>query len=611
RLAEHSVARGGAPGSLRVAINATDVWTMGRARAASRDLGGAAILNVYGVTEATIDSSWFDVRRSELADEVRVPIGRPAPGVTLHVLDRWLEPQPPGVAGELHIGGAGVARGYLGRPGLTAERFVPDPLGGTPGGRLYRSGDVARLLPTGDIEFLGRIDDQLSVNGLRVEPGEVEAVLREHPEVLAAAVGPETAPGGDSRLVAHAVLAGGASAGEADLLAFLRARLPAGMVPSSLALVDALPLLPSGKVDRGALAGTTPRRVTRAAAPADLLELRLLDTWQRVLGKAEIGVRDSFFDVGGHSILALRLLSEVERDTGVAVPLAHLFEAGTVEAMAAALRGRAPLAGGHLVALQRDGRRPPLYCVHPSGAGVIAYYGFARAMGAERAVYGLQGLGLGPAERADDRVEAMAERYLSAVRAHQASGPYLLAGWSLGGLVAYEMAQRLVAAGDDVSLLAMLEAEADVEPVSEVEDDAEALAVLIRLNAGVGLEAELDGATGDARFERALAVGRREGVLPADMPADQVRRLLDVFRSHDRAALAYRPRPYPGRVHVFRATGRRGGAPDLGWGALARSGVEVVAVPGDHHRLFRDHAAELAGAVIGVLARVLGQASLP
>lgn len=601
RLAERSAARGGAPGSLRIAINATDVWTMGRARAASRDLGGAAVLNVYGVTEATIDSSWFDVSRSGLADEVRVPIGRPAPGVSLYVLDRWLEPQPPGVAGELHIGGAGVGRGYLGRPGLTAERFVPDPFGGAPGGRLYRSGDLARLLPTGDVEFLGRVDDQLSVNGLRVEPGEVEAVLREHPEVLAAAVGPETAPGGDTRLIAHAVLAGGASAGEAELLAFLRGRLPAAMVPSSLAVVSSLPLLPTGKVDRGALARAAPRRATPAASPADLLELRLLDAWQRVLGKREFGVRDRFFDVGGHSILALRLLNEVERDTGVALPLAHLFEAGTVEAMAAALRGRAPVAGGHLVALQRDGCQPPLYCVHPSGASVLAYYGFARAMAGGRAVYGLQGLGLGPGERADDRVEAMAERYVAAVRAHQANGPYLLAGWSLGGLVAYEMAQRLLVAGDDVRVLAMLDAEADVEPGAEVADDAEALAVLIRLNAGPGLEAELDEAIGDERFARALAIAHREGLIPAGMPAEQVRRLLDVFRSHERAALAYRPRPYPGRVHVFRAAGRRGGAADLGWGSLAGAGVKVIAVPGDHHRLFREHPAELAAAVLDVL----------
>ncbi|HEX2252403.1 MAG TPA: AMP-binding protein, partial [Thermoanaerobaculia bacterium] len=305
----------------------------------------AGLHNLYGPTEAAVDVSWHPC----VPGEERVPIGRPIANLRLHVVDRHLEPQPVGVPGELLLGGVGLARGYLARPGLTAERFVPDPFAaelgsGEPaagaGGRLYRTGDLARWLPGGEVEFLGRLDHQVKVRGHRIELGEIEAALAARGDLAAAVVLPTAGPAGDTRLTAYVVPAPGAEASVEAIHRDLSRRLPEAMIPGAFAVLDALPLTPNGKVDRRALAAVATRRLGRATpyvAPRNDTEERLAALWCDLLEVERVGVNDSFFHLGGHSLLATRLLGRVRDAFGVDLPLAAFFEAPTVADLAESL----------------------------------------------------------------------------------------------------------------------------------------------------------------------------------------------------------------------------------------------------------------------------------
>ncbi|HVR98784.1 MAG TPA: amino acid adenylation domain-containing protein, partial [Thermoanaerobaculia bacterium] len=339
------------------------------AELAARWARGRRVLNVYGPTEATIFASYQRAR----PDESEAPsIGRPAANTRVHLLDRALRPVPLGVAGEIAIGGVGIARGYLGRPDRTAERFIPDPWSGTPGARLYRSGDLARLLPDGRIEFLGRIDQQVKMRGYRIEPGEIEAALRLHPSVRDAAVLVREGRTGDPGLVSYVVLAEGTDA--AVLRPFLEERLPVYMVPSAFVTLDALPVTPNGKVDRAALPALSPEGAMRAGgeyrAPRDPVEAELAKVWAELLGAERVGILDNFFDLGGHSLLATQVVSRVRDRFGAELLVSVLFEEPTLAGFANRVRRAAerPLSPATdagtptppLVPVPRDGSPLPL-----------------------------------------------------------------------------------------------------------------------------------------------------------------------------------------------------------------------------------------------------------
>jgi natural product biosynthesis luciferase-like monooxygenase protein/amino acid adenylation domain-containing protein/FkbM family methyltransferase len=300
---------------------------------------GLAIVNGYGPTETTVCATLHTVGESP-AREGRTPIGRPVRGSRVYLLDRAGEPVPPGVPGELHAAGAGLALGYWGRPDLTAERFLPDPFGGL-GERMYRTGDLARLLASGELEFLGRVDRQLKIRGFRVEPDEVETALREHPDVRDAAVGVRPGPDGELRLVAW--VAGGVGDGDGDLKAFLRGRLPEFMIPAAVVPLDALPVTANGKLDRAALPDPDWRRPDLAegyAAPRTATEAALAEIWAGVLGVEHVGVHDDFFALGGHSLAAGRLAARVRADLDADLPVRAVFEAPTVAELAALVDAR-------------------------------------------------------------------------------------------------------------------------------------------------------------------------------------------------------------------------------------------------------------------------------
>ncbi|MBV8857114.1 MAG: amino acid adenylation domain-containing protein, partial [Acidobacteria bacterium] len=589
---------------------------------------GAELWNMYGPTETTI---WSAVEPMKSGD--RVTIGRPIANTQLYVVDESLSPAPVGVSGELLIGGDGLARGYLNRPGLTAERFIPDPFSGEAGSRLYRTGDVARWLADGRVECLGRNDQQVKVRGHRIELGEVEAALERHAGVGRAVACVRDAPGGERRLAAYVVAAAGwgEAPGAAELRAHLRGLLPEYMVPSAFVTLDALPLTPNGKVDRKALPEVGAERGAAQQdfiAPRNSVEERLALTWEEVLNVRPVGVRDNFFDLGGHSLMALRVVARIHGEFGQELPLGALFEEPTVERMARLLIRRVGYrALSPLVKLQPEGSRTPLFCVHPVGGTAFCYMDLARHLGDEQPLYGLQAV---EEPGAEPSIEETARLYLAAVREVQAEGPYLLAGWSFGGLVAFEMAQQLRRRGEEVALLAVIDANAPVEKdkraallaavaadggaltPGRLEDEGEDPELLARLAvemAGIGgqelpLSFEelraLD--SREAQLEYVLEAARQAEVLPREVGMEQALSLVRSYRARVRAAWRYEPRPYDGRVTLFRAAEAEPGSEPtsaaMGWEELTSAPVETFDVPGAHARMvFEPHVSALAEAL--------------
>ncbi|WP_405774627.1 amino acid adenylation domain-containing protein [Streptomyces sp. NBC_00859] len=421
--------------------------------------------NLYGPTETTV---WSTAK--ELTGEGADPtsIGGPIANTQVYVLDQALTPVPAGVAGELYIGGKSVARGYLGRPGLTAGRFVASPFGGT-GQRMYRTGDVVRWTAEGDLQYVGRADDQVKIRGFRVELGEIESILSTHPAVgQAVAVVREDTPG-DQRLVAY-VVPNRVTTQDAEeesvatdrlgqeVRVITQDRLPGYMVPSAVVVIDRLPLMPNGKLDRKALPvpEAAPDEETANWAVTSF-EDNMCDAFAEVLGVDSVGVDDDFFALGGHSLLAVRLV-EALRSRGVSIAVRDLFASPSVaELMKGMSLSSIRDALGVLLPIREQGKQPPFFLVHPAGGLSWCYMPMARHVDADIPLYGLQSRGLDGTSEVVASVPEMAADYIEQIRSVQASGPYRLLGWSYGGAVAHEMAVQLQAAGDEVSALVILD----------------------------------------------------------------------------------------------------------------------------------------------------------
>ncbi|MEW2115621.1 amino acid adenylation domain-containing protein [Streptomyces sp. NPDC005474] len=554
------------------------------------------VWNVYGPTETTV---WSTAHQLSAEDpDGAVPIGGALANTRLHVLDERLRPLPVGVFGELYIGGDGVARGYHDRPALTAERFVADPF--DDGGRLYRTGDLVRRLPDGGLEYRGRADSQVKVRGHRIELGEIEAALARRPEVAAAAAAVHGS-GVDAVLVGYVVRQDGDGDASA-LLDFLREELPAPMVPGVLTVLDRLPLTPNGKLDRRALPAPAPGAARAGdasrVAPRDAAELRMARLWEGVLGTSTVGVRDDFFALGGHSLKAFELMSAVRAEFGVELPLNLIFRRPTVELLCEALPEAAAASGRLLVPLSHgdgdgDDDRPPLILFHPRGGDVVCYLDLVRELAAtsdgSRRVFGVEAVGCNTDDAPLEEVSVMAERYLEAIREEVPSGPYLLAGWSFGGTVAFEIAARLEAAGERVAFVGLIDSaapgtRAGTEPDAGDDD-------LLRH----GLAAGLDAADARALDEEALLdalirKGRENGSLPRHGAPQALRRMLRVASANGVAAGGYRTEAVlktpvhlftVSEVHAELATPLVDPAP---WRARA-SAVHPVPIPGNHHTL--------------------------
>ena len=437
--------------------------------------GCGTVWNGYGPTEATIYSSLY---RVPSIGEGVVPIGRAVRNTYFQIVDEHLKPVPSGQEGQLLIGGEGVARGYLNRDELTREKFIPDHSSHEAGARLYQTGDLVRLLPDGDLAFLGRIDHQVKIRGYRIELGEVESVLNAYPAVRQCVVIAREDSPGDKRLAAYVVAAAGQHLATKKLREFLRTKLPEYMIPAAFVVLDALPLTPNGKVDRKALPRPTRDNsaLLRLHVPArDSFEKELVSIFEHVLKIKPIGITDNIFELGVDSLLAQQLLTRIEmRLAKSALPTAPLFQAPTIETLATLLRDQHVPARKwtSLVPIQSQGTKTPLFCVHGAAGTVLGFYPLARRLAPNRPVYGLRNQGLFGIDLPHSTVEDMAAHYIKEIQTVQPHGPYLLAGWCFGGIIIFEMAQQLLRMGEKVDLLAMLNAPST--PEFAVTADAEA-----------------------------------------------------------------------------------------------------------------------------------------
>ena len=418
------------------------------------------VFNGYGPTETTVGSTWYVP--SPLADEPAGPmaIGRPLPNERAYLLDEQQRLVPIGAQGELYIGGDSLARGYHNRPELTAERFVY--VAGVEGDepvRLYRTGDLARWRDDGVLLYDGRADQQVKVRGFRIEPGEIEARLRSHRAVKAAAVVTHPDPSGELSLVGYVVLREPVE--PAALRAFLDERLPHYMVPAALMVLEALPLTPSGKVDRRALpAPVLPeaRPVAEGDRPRTPVEEALSAIWEDLLGRRGVGVHDNFFELGGHSLLAMRMLNRVAAELGARLPVSILIHHATVASLAQVIAGKDEgSAWSVVVPIQPRGERPPLFCVHGITGDVLWFNELGRCLDPDQPLYGLQARGLAEGQPYATSVEDMAAGYIEGMRRVQPGGPYFIAGASFGSIIAMEMARQLEAAGEQVGMVGVFD----------------------------------------------------------------------------------------------------------------------------------------------------------
>ncbi len=544
--------------------------------------------NMFGPTETTI---WSTCVRLESA-EPPIPIGLPIANTDLHVVDDDGTPVPAGAEGELYIGGEGLAKGYFERPDLTAERFVEHP---GIGRRLYRTGDLVRQRPDGVLEYLGRLDHQVKIRGFRIELGEIEVALERLPAVAQAVVVSHPSPAGDAELAAYVVTANGAAPDVRGLRRVLLDVLPDYMVPSSVTGLERMPLTPNGKVDRKALPAPSRERPDDGArvAPRTPLERRLVEIWEATLDLRPIGVADNFFDLGVSSLTAARLFTSIEHELGNRLPLGALFQAPTVEALARLLEdGEAPR-WTSLVPIQPRGSRPPIFCVHGGAGTILLLEPLARALGEDQPFYGLQARGLYGRTAPLTTVEEMAAHYLAEIRSVQPHGPYHLAGYCFGTIVAFEMAITLTGEGEDVAMLAMLTGPSPTwirgggwrraaPSVRARRQARQAGHGVVSVSAG----ARLSRVARDPR--RLLNPVRRQAeraavrvALATGRPIPEEARELFFLSLHGRAERAYHESVYSGEIVMIYGEGLFDD-PNLGWGAFASGGILTRPVPGDH-----------------------------
>lgn len=538
-------------------------------------------LNAYGPTETTVTATLYDPAASPATLTSRrneLPIGKPLDNLVLHVLDANLQPVPIGVAGELYIGGAGLSSGYLNRPDLTESRFIANPISPERSDYLYKTGDLVRYLADGNVEFIGRADFQVKIRGFRIELGEIEAVLEKHPQVQQSVVLAQPDSAGEKRLVAY-LLADPAEPLEMEQLRdFVALRLPDYMVPFAFVTLESLPLTPNGKVDRRALpplSEIAPATARQIVPPRDELEQQLVTLWQEVLGVEAVGITDNFFELGGHSLLAAMLTDQIEQSFNRALPLSTVFQSPTIEQLAAELRQ--PEAKGCFAVLaniQPQGNQPPLFLCE----GVSIYRSLVPYLGLDQPIYGLITSSPEQAVAPEALIEHLATQYVEKILAVQPQGPYYLGGLSFGGIVAFEIAQKLQALGQPVALVALLDSALPHYAFQPFPLGQRLQYHLQKLaQEGVGhiynrLKSKLTRAYG-------CLLTSRQQTIPHALE------YLVRQEVYDEAEKYYQPQPYSGKVAVFKAKIQEEAAivsPDLGWRFFASPNLETYEVEGDH-----------------------------
>jgi amino acid adenylation domain-containing protein len=594
----------------------------GTLRDTIHSLNGPELLNYYGPTEAAMEVGHYAAVPGET--DVAVPLGRPIDNARLYIVDRDFIPCPAGVAGELLIGGIALARGYIGRPDLTAERFVPDPFSSIPGERVYRTGDLARRRADGVIEFLGRLDWQVKIRGQRIEPEEIAAALKRLPGIAEAVVLYQEDTNGDGRLIAYLV---GKHLEPAELRRQLAAALPDAMIPSLFIFVAALPIGPTGKLDRAALPAPSARPdVRRRRPPGTALEWLLAADWRAVLGRDDVQADDHFLiDLGGHSLDALRLIGRLARRWPETISLADFLRAPTIVGVARLLRERtAP--SGCAVPLVPSGEAAPIVFVHPLIGTVLCFIELARILAANappvRApVWALEAPGFDGRTAAIATVEQLAGRHLQDLRIQLGGQAPVLVGYSFGGLVAFELARQLAAQGTPAAHLVILDTPAPATAVSagRVPEDLDLLIEIVQLlerydNRPQSItRAELAALPPLARAKTAREALVRADVLGGAVASLDFAAIVTVVRAHQVARSAYRPQSYAGAATILRAADPTKediagldpallADPAFGWKRLITGPIRTITVPGDHVSLVVPPAAAAVAAALTQVA---------
>ncbi|BBB61814.1 hypothetical protein UNDKW_3541 [Undibacterium sp. KW1] len=509
----------------------------------------AECINLYGPTEATVQVVYEKVSM----DDVVVAIGKPIDNTHIYVLDEYLQVQPIGVRGELHVAGASLAQGYYLREALTAERFVSDPF--VHGERMCRTGDLGAWRMDGKLDCFGRADRQVKLRGYRIELGEIETIVAAQSEVLMAAVVVDRDAANIDQLLCFYTLKPGASVTVASIKEKLAAALPDYMLPNWLIPIDAFPFMPNGKVDNKALLKLRPSNTAISQAPRDTLEMRLERIWESVLHVSQVGITSNFFDLGGHSLLAVRLMAEIEKEFAHRLPLTSLFSAPTIAAQAELLRNESLQLDPVVIPIRAGNpQHTPIVLVHPTGGSVLCYRDLASGLTTDRPVIALQDPGLmGVATYTS--VEELASLYLDKIAPLVKDQRYLLAGWSSGGIIAYEMARQALARGYEIAFLCLIDSQ--IAPLAESAPPRERLlrsiSRLIAHKADIACP-DLSGLPFDTALQRLLELAREADYVPPHADEKEIARLFHVFEKNVTVIGRYAAGPLPRRTLLMKAT---------------------------------------------------------
>ncbi|MGI9543935.1 MAG: amino acid adenylation domain-containing protein [Cyclobacteriaceae bacterium] len=551
---------------------------------------GGSLWNEYGPTETTI---WSTLQKVENRQGV-IAIGRPIANTQIYILDSQLQLVPRGAIGELHIGGDGLARGYLNREELTAERFITNPFDVTGSSRIYKTGDYARILRNGEIECLGRMDYQVKVRGFRIELGEIETSLKSHSSVHDAVVSVQGVGGPAARLVGYIIPENG-EIDSGDIKAFLQKELPDYMIPGIYMTVDSFPLTPNGKIDRKSLPepdGVPAESVDYQPATSEL-ESQLVEMWESLLGVKRVGVTDGFFDLGGHSLLAAQLFLRIDKKFGKSLPLASLFESPTIKHQAKMIESNnGKSSWPSLVPVQPKGSSPPLFLVHGAEGNVLLYRELAQILNRyDQPVYALQSQGLDGRSSFIPQMEEMAQHYVDEIIKKFPDGPYFLGGYCLGGTIAFEMARQLQKMGKQVGPVIMLESY-NIQSI----DFSKRTRLSVLYNKFQNLL---------YHFENLMKANNKSKFFLIKYQAERARfsvaldRLKERFKNgfkkvsdsdyihlkiaelNDKAQLAYKPTGFDGKIVLIKPDKFFKGLddPQFGWQGLASQGVELRKLP--------------------------------
>ena len=577
-------------------------------------LGHLPLINAYGPTETTVTRTAFNVSSDEwdCITSPRVPIGRPVSGTAVYLLDRSGRPVPEGFPGELCIGREGLARGYVGDPELSAQKFAANPFiqdvrfGET---RLYHTGDLARFIPgtNGLLDYLGRIDRQIKVRGYRDEPGEVEMCIKAIPGVIDAAVVTVDFSEQGSRLAVYYSLSLPEITSD-EIKDRVKERLPSHMVPSYFVLLDEIPRSSLGEIIETAL--PQPKRTSNEVVKSPLeseIEIEVGNIWSQCLDHSDVALEDNFFDCGGDSILAVRLVALIRKQFGIDLSISRFLTNPTVEDLVRMVERNEKTSetGVPLVCLKKGDEASPLFLVHAVGGDVYSYADLAKRVGETKSVYAFRSPAL-DAQEYPETIEKMAASYVTAMRKIQPAGAYYLGGWSMGGVVAYEMARQLESSGDEVEMLLLIESYTPSQVIEYErsllkstgldEGDAESPIILsfandrLRLDNAVLMRC-MKSADGDSErlWEHLMEHVSKTGIDSKGVGPEQLQREYAAFKAHTLAMNRYKPESYSGKIALVYGDK----APPDGlkeWSKLSGGGVELIKVPGDHYAVFEDSA---------------------